>query len=61
MMSPEALATAHARALRAILRWSEERQVDWSEWAAILEHERGNSRRDAELLAYWHELQWRGR
>lgn len=60
-MSPEALAKAHAGALRTIATWSDERRVDWEEWAAILEYERGNTRQDAELIAYWHELKRRGR
>lgn len=63
-MSPEALARAHAGALRTIATWSDERRVDWEEWAAILEYERSDScksRVEAELLAYWHELKRRGR
>jgi hypothetical protein len=52
-MSPEALAKSHANALRTVAKWDEERQVDWSERAAILEYERGNSRQESELLAYW--------
>jgi hypothetical protein len=60
-MSPEALALAHKNALRTIAKWDEERQVDWSERAAILEYERGNSRQDAELLAFWQFLKEGGR
>lgn len=60
-MSPEALAKSHANALRTIAKWDEERQMDWSERAAILEYERGNSRQDSELLAYWQFLKEGGR
>lgn len=63
-MSPEALAKSHANALRTIAKWSEERQVDWEERAAVLEYERSDtcaSRVEAELLAYWHEIKRRGR
>jgi hypothetical protein len=60
-MSSEAQATARANALRTVAKWSEERQVDWSERAAILEYERGNSRQDSELLAYWQFLKEGGR
>jgi hypothetical protein len=63
-MTPEAQATAHANALRTIAKWSEERQVDWSERAAILEYERSDtckSRTEAELVAYWQFLKEGGR
>jgi hypothetical protein len=64
MMSPEAVTKAHANALRTIAKWSEERQTDWSERAAILEHERSDtckSRVEAELVAYWQFLKEGGR
>lgn len=60
-MSPEALALALQNAHRTIAKWSEERQTDWEERAAILEYERGNSRQDSELLAYWQFLKEGGR
>jgi hypothetical protein len=63
-MSPEALAKSHANALRVIAKWSEERQVDWSERAAVLEYERSDtckSRTEAELVAYWQFLKEGGR
>jgi hypothetical protein len=60
-MSAEALAKSRANALRTIAKWSEERQTDWSERAAILEYERGNSRQDSELLAFWQFLKEGGR
>ena len=60
-MSPEAIAKALTGARRVIAGWSEERQVDWAERAAILEYERGNSRDHAELLAYWQFLKEGGR
>jgi hypothetical protein len=63
-MSPEALAKSHANALRTIAKWSEERQMDWAERAAILQYERSDSsptQRDAELTAYWQFLKEGGR
>jgi hypothetical protein len=60
-MSPEALALALQNALRTIAKWDEERQVDWSERAAILQYERGNSKENAELVAYWQFLKEGGR
>jgi hypothetical protein len=63
-MSPEALALALENARRTIAKWDEERQVDWSERAAILEYERSDSsptRRDSELVAYWQFLKEGGR
>jgi hypothetical protein len=60
-MSPGALAKAHAGALRVIAKWDEDRRTAWSELAAILEYERGNSRQDAELLAFWQFLKEGGR
>jgi hypothetical protein len=60
-MSPEALALALQNARRTIAKWDEERQVGWAERAAILEYERGNSRQDAELLAFWQFLKEGGR
>jgi hypothetical protein len=63
-MSPEALALALQNARRTVAKWSEERQVDWSERAAILEYERSDtckSRTEAELVAYWQFLKEGGR
>lgn len=63
-MSPEALALALQNARRTITKWSEERQTDWEERAAVLEYERSDSspsRRDAELVAYWQFLKEGGR
>ena len=60
-MSPEALAIAHKRAMKTVDGWSEERRMDWEERAAVLEYERGNSRQDSELLAYWQFLKEGGR
>jgi hypothetical protein len=60
-MTPEATAAAHANAMRVVAKWSEERRVDWSERAAILEYERGNSRQHAELIATWQFLKEGGR
>lgn len=50
----EVVARVHGPWRDAILKWSEERRLDWDQLAAMFEYEGGDEREKAEYAAYVH-------